>query len=284
MSSYGKRHGVGGRETRVENTDETPPERLYKYYSPDGIEKVLSNNTLRWALPCEENDPFEALAKCWDKEAVREDARGLRPEDWMFLEGIFREKEAQENVSHIAAFVSFSKCDKSILMWAHYAANHTGACLEFDKHQIQRFNCLKKITYAKPGDEREEYPLLYGDLKEDDKRYQERVEKFLCKKATEWSYEHEYRLIFPPMSKYIGCQKVGEKFILISGIPHGAITKLIFGYNVPVSTRVAWAKMVQRNHPDCKFGVVVPDRKKYELVVEDLLMEAIESPSCQSPT
>ena len=86
------------------------------------------------------------------------------------------------------------------------------------------------------------------------------------------------------MSKYIGCQKVGEKFILISGIPKGAIKKLIFGYNVPVSTRIAWAKMVQRNHPDCKFGVVVPDRKKYELTVKDLLMEAIEKSSCQSST
>jgi len=268
----------------VENTDETPPARLYRYYPPDGIEKVLSTNTLRWALPCEENDPFEVLAKCWDKEAVREKAQGLRPEDWMFLEGIFRAKEAQEKVSHIVAFVSFSNSDKSILMWAHYAANHTGACLEFDRHQIQRFNCLKKVTYANPGDEREEYPLLHGVLKEDDERYQKRAEEFLCKKAAEWSYEHEYRLIFPPMSKYIGCQKVGEKFILISGIPKGAIKKLIFGYNVPVSTRIAWAKMVQRNHPDCKFGVVVPDRKKYELTVKDLLMEAIEKSSCQSST
>ena len=86
------------------------------------------------------------------------------------------------------------------------------------------------------------------------------------------------------MSKYIGCQKVGEKFILISGIPRGAITRLIFGYNVPVSTRIALAKMVQRNHPDCKFGAVVPDRKKYELIVEDLPMGAIEHPSCQRST
>lgn len=263
---------------------ENKEESVCKYYSPRGIEKTLFNNTLRWALPCEENDPFEALAKCWDSEAVRERAQGLRPEDWMFLEGIFNAKKVQENVSHVAAFVSFSKSNRSILMWAHYAANHTGACIEFDKHQIQRFNCLKKVTYANPGNEREEYPLLHGNLKEEDEKYQKCVVEFLCKKATEWSYEHESRLILPPMSKYIGCQKVGEKFILISGIPRGAIRKLIFGYNVLPSTRVAWAKMVQRNHPDCKFGVITPNRKKYELIVEDLHMEAIENFSCQSPT
>ena len=244
----------------------------------------MSNNTLRWALPCEENDPFEALAKCWDKETVKEKALGLRLEDWSFLEGIFREKQAQEKVSHVAAFVSFSPSNNSILMWAHYAANHTGACLEFDKHQIQRFNSLKKVTYANPGEEREEYPLPYGNLKEGDEKYQKRAEEFLCKKATEWSYERECRLILPPMSKYIGCQKVGEKFILISGIPQGAITKLIFGYNVLASTRIAWAKMVQRNHPDCKFAEVVPDKKKYELKIEGLPIEVIENPSCQRST
>ena len=171
-------------------------------------------------------------------------------------------------------------------MWAHYADNHNGACIEFDKHQIQRFKSLKKVTYANPGDEREEYPLLHGNLKEEDEKYQESAEEFLCKKATEWAYEHEYRLILPPMSKYIGCQyqKDDEKFILVSGIPQGAITKLIFGYNVPVSTRVAWAKMVQRNHPDCKFGKVAPDKTKYELKVEDIPMEAIENTSGQSST
>lgn len=256
-----------------------PPERLYKYYSPSGIEKAVFNNTLRWLLPCEENDPFEALARCWDKEAVKEKARGLRSEDWLFLEGRFEAKNVQKKASHVAAFVSFSASEKSVLMWAHYAMNYTGACLEFDSHCLQGFNCLKRISYVNPQDERPEYPLLHGDLKEDDKVYQKRVEEFLCEKSTDWSYEREWRLICPPMVKYIGCEKVGENFLLVSGIPNGAITKLIFGCNVPVSTRLAWAKRVLMNHPDCKFGEIVPSRTNYELEVEDLPMEVMENPS-----
>ena len=255
---------------------EIPP-KVYKYYPPGGIEKVLSSNTLRWALPCEENDPFEALARCWDVEAVRENAKGLRPEDWMFLEGIFEEKEVQKLVSHVAAFVSFSKCNNSVLMWAHYAANHTGACVEFDPHQVQRFNCLRPVKYAGSGEEREEYPLPHGSLKEDSAEYQERASNFLCKKGAEWAYEHELRLILPPLVKYIGCCKVDENFILVSEIPRGAITRLIFGYNVPVSTRVAWAKRVLMNHPNCEFAQVVPDRKKYELIPQELNMNLIEN-------
>ena len=272
------------RETRMGNKDVTLPERVYKYYSPSGIEKTLLSNTLRWAVPCEENDPFEALAKCWDKEAVNENVQGLRPEDWVFFEGVFNAEQCQKAISHVAAFVSFSKSDKSILMWAHYAANHTGVCLEFDTHKLQGFDCLEEVMYANPDDEREECPLVRGDTKEEDRNYQDRVRKFLNKKASEWTYEHEYRLIVPPMVKYIGCQKVGEQFLLISKIPRGAITKLIFGYNVPVSTRLAWAKKVQMNHPDCKFGEVVPDRKKYELIVEDLSIEVIESTRIRSST
>ena len=162
------------------NEDVTPKtERVYKYYSPSGIEKTLCTNTLRWAVPCEENDPFEALAKCWDKEAVKENAQGLRPEDWVFLEGIFNAEQSQKAISHVAAFVSFSKSDKSILMWAHYAANHTGVCLEFDTDKLQGFSCLKEVIYANPGDEREECPLVRSDSKEGDRSYQDRVEKFL---------------------------------------------------------------------------------------------------------
>lgn len=273
----------GNGEVRMEIGSARPPERLYRYYSPSGIETALFNNTLRWLLPCEENDPFEALARCWDKEAVREKARGLRPEDWLFLEGVLDPKRAQKKASHVAAFVSFSASEKSVLMWAHYAMNYTGACLEFDSHRLQQINCLKRISYVDPQDERPECPLLYGNLMEEEE-YQKRVEEFLCRKSKDWSYEREWRLIYPPMVKYIGCEKDGEKFLLVSGIPNGAITKLIFGCNVPVSTRLAWAKRVLMNHPNCKFGEIVPSRRNYELEVEDLRMEVLENPSCQVST
>ena len=166
-------------------------------------------------------------------------------------------------------------------MWAHYAMNYTGACLEFDSHRLQQINSLKRISYVDPQDERPEYPLVYGNLKEEGEEYQKRVEEFLCRKSNDWSYEREWRLIYPPMVKYIRCEKDGEKFFLVSGIPNGAITKLILGCNVPVSTRIAWAKQVLINHPACKFGEIVPSRTNYELEVEDLPMEVVENLSCQ---
>ena len=266
-----------------DTVEEIVPLKLYKYYSSNGIEKVLFDNTLRWNLPCEENDPFEVLARCWDTEAAKEKAQGLRQEDMIFLEGIFDEKSVQEKVSHVTAFVSFSKYNNSILMWAHYAGNHTGACLEFDATKLQGFNVPQYVAYADPGEDRAEFPLPHENKQEDSSEYQNRARDFLCKKASEWTYEHECRWIAHPMSKYIGCKKEGDKFILISDIPSGAITKLIFGCNVPISTRLAWAKRVRIRHPKCVFAEVVPDPKKYVLNIENLFMDEIETASSSPP-
>ena len=241
------------------------PTKLYKYYSASGIEHVISDNTMRWAVPCEENDPFEALASGWDLVAVKESYPEVQPEQTQILDGFFDASGAQKKVSHIASFVSFTEDEKNVLMWSHYAENYTGVCLEFDTRYIQRNDCLEKIDYAKPGDDRERFPLPHGNQKENDPEYQERAKAFLAKKGHEWHYEKEWRLIVPPMADFIGYNKTGEKFILVSDIPQEAITKIIFGYRVPVSTRLAWAKGIRKRHSKCEFAEVVPDMKKYNL-------------------
>ena len=87
-----------------------PPE-LYKYYSPSGIERTVFDNTIKWEVPCEENDPFEALPSGWDLNAIK-NAPGYRQGDESLLDAIFRAKEVQSKISHVAAFVSFTKNKK----------------------------------------------------------------------------------------------------------------------------------------------------------------------------
>ena len=263
--------GAGAGE-RVENTEEIPPERLYKYYSPDGIEKVLSNNTLRWALPCEENDPFEALASGWDLEAVEESCPEFHPEQTPIIDGYFNARQAQKKVSHITSFVSFTEYPESVLMWAHYADNHNGACLQFNVKLIQRIDCIECVKYVDPDEVRDRYPLPHSNQKDDSPEYQKQARAFLAKKSKDWAYEAEWRLIVPPMADFIRCEKADKKYILVSDIPQGAITKLIFGCNVPISTRLAWAKQVLIKHPKCKFAAVVPTRNTYELEIEALAL------------
>ena len=263
---------LSGKKTRVQNS-------LYKYYSPTAIEQVIANNTLKWAVPCEENDPFEALASGWDLVAVKEAYPEFRPEQTQVLDGYFDARGAQKRISHIASFVSFTEDEKNVLMWSHYAENYTGVCLEFDRAHLQKIDCLRKVAYAKPDEDRERFPLPHGNQKDNSPEYQERARAFLAKKGNEWHYEKEWRLIVPPMSDIITCIKGTEGYILVSDIPDGTITKLIFGYRVSVSTRIAWAKGIRRRQGKCMFAEVMPDDKKYALKIEELDMDVIENPS-----
>ena len=260
------------------------PNPLYKYYSPTAIEQVIANNTLKWGVPCEENDPFEALASGWDLVAVKEAYPEFRPEQTQVLDGYFDARGAQKRISHIASFVSFTEDEKNVLMWSHYAENYNGVCLEFDSERLQRIDCLRKVAYANPEEDRDRIPLPYGNQKDNDPEYQERARAFLAKKGHEWHYEKEWRLIVPPMADFIVCSKTQGGYILVSDIPFGAITRMIFGFNVPVPTRVAWAKAIRKKHGKCLFAEAVPDKKKYTLEINALDIDVIESPSTQTST
>ena len=80
------------------------------------------------------------------------------------------------------------------------------------------------------------------------------------------------------MADFIVCTKGKGGYILVSDIPDGAITRMIFGRSVPVSTRIAWAKGIRRRHNKCLFAEAVPDDKKYELQIQELYMDVIEPP------
>ena len=255
-----------------------PPKRLYKYYSPIGIESAIKNNTLKWALLGEVNDPFEAIPAGWDITAVKQHVPICRAEDVARLDAIFDGEKVKEAISQITAFVSFTKCPKNILMWAHYAEKFSGACLEFNTDIIQReIDCLEQVIYAKPEETRKRCPLPHDDLGDYNPEYQKRVREFLAFKAEEWTYENEWRLIVPPMAKIITPQKDGEKCILVSEIPQGAVTKLIFGYNMPVSTRLTLAKQIRVKHPECKLAHVTLDPKLFKISIDDLDIDAVEA-------
>ena len=250
------------------------PETLFKYYSMDGIVKTLDTNTFKWELPCDENDPFEALAKGWDEDSIKRAVSAGDAKVVSHMDVLFKSGELQKSISHIVAYVSFSEKPNDILMWSHYAEKHTGVCVEFDVAALGVIaKNLSQVKYApKIGDERPRIPL--GD--DQDEKYQENVREFLSTKAKEWEYEKEWRSIVPPMANWIGVQKVGNgKFILVSPIPQDAIKRLIFGWKMPVATRIALAKRVKMSHPSCTFAEINPDRTKFQLSVDDLGIEEV---------
>jgi Protein of unknown function (DUF2971) len=115
---------------------------------------------------------------------------------------------------------SFSERNDSLLMWSHYADSHKGFCIEYD------------ISVLPYGDHRSRFmfPVVYSPEIFDatsNLRYKEsnnfnnlRYILSAMTKSTDWSYEKEWRLIFPhgifehdrpfpmplPKALYLGCK------------------------------------------------------------------------------
>ncbi|MBK7493552.1 MAG: DUF2971 domain-containing protein [Nitrosomonas sp.] len=126
-------------------------------------------------------------------------ADGLTDE---FIESIYsKQKESQEQLQSMRdslAVLSVTKNYKSLLMWAHYAQNHTGC--------VFKFRCLpekdRPLCVARKVKYQTEYPIratlekfikhLTGQQELDDENL---FEKFAFTKSREWEYEEEWRCI-----------------------------------------------------------------------------------------
>ena len=86
----------------------------------------------------------------------------------------------------------FSESYDSLLMWAHYAHNHRGICVEYNLHL---FN--EKLFYTPvPVIYSNERPCLTSlDLKHPEKESLDLFITGLTTKSVEWSYEKEWRII-----------------------------------------------------------------------------------------
>jgi hypothetical protein len=90
----------------------------------------------------------------------------------------------------------FSEVPDSILMWSHYAKHHQGFCIEYDTGLVTRPDFLGNLQ-----------PVNYRPELFDASQYL-RFDRFpgfnewmatiaACHKSPEWSYEKEWRYVFP---------------------------------------------------------------------------------------
>jgi len=81
--------------------------------------------------------------------------------------------------------LSLSASSNNILLWSHYAAGHSGICLEFLATETTPF-----FGRAQQVDYQVEYPRVY--LHDDPEWH---IKSFLLTKANAWTYEEEWRII-----------------------------------------------------------------------------------------
>ncbi len=187
---------------------------LYKYKSihPDNeqskkeLRDLLVESRLWLSSPTDFNDPFDMAAHI----IVDTDARKRRKHFSTFLtnEGVpyakreqlvknamrkpfhtFKEdmkRIYQKHINKVGVF-SFSSDPKNILMWSHYAQEHTGICIQFELAKD-----FSMLCQALPVKYRYDYPIVTWP-----NNFADNISKAVLQKHKGWEYEQEHRIVRP---------------------------------------------------------------------------------------
>lgn len=127
----------------------------------------------------------------------------------------FEEQTLREHHASRGVFCLSETCI-SVPMWAHYADQHRGICLEFDRQRLmEAFPPTSKVQYAPAVDA---YNAMDTFLCSDEAAVMRLSESFLIK-AREWEYEQEWRII---------SDSVGT-----TNLPKDCLTSVILGCRAP---------------------------------------------------
>lgn len=180
------------------------PSSLYKYYSdkPRNLEAV-KNNKMWYSAPCDFNDVFDCDLAINSKEILNgvlqmvPDKRGIRvgSQVWKQLNGSVNQQiktfqADYEGLRTKMGIACLSEADNSLLMWAHYANNHRGMCVEYE---LLEFNSRLGFSPV---------PIIYSDERVSvhnfetlERDIQGKFIESLTSKSADWSYEREWRII-----------------------------------------------------------------------------------------
>lgn len=195
-------------------TETKLPPILYKYrdWSNKFHRRLITKQELYFAKPSEFNDPFDgnipvrwdlmtyedcfeqnlkllnAVRKDKDQRLVREFAKKITDEKTLWHpDRLVKERPKQlDKWNSIIGLLSLSSVPNNILMWSHYALNHTGFAVGFDTSLLATnydFDYIEPINYQST------YPMISGL----DDMTTQFYRKFFYKSDL-WSYEKEWRI------------------------------------------------------------------------------------------
>ncbi len=200
---------------------------LYKYKSvdpnhPERTETIFARERI-WATSLDKfNDPLEAAFTVGATLAHTDIATVLN------------------SIAHSNWWgcVSLSSDPVCVQMWAHYAAEHAGICIEYrraDSFLLSSGNC-QPVSY------RNTIPSV--DATDDS------VHRVFWNKSDAWEYEREWRLMYPRANAY-----VASGLLVPSGV--------VFGLRTSAETKASLRKWA----PRVRFGQVVATQTPYRLQI-----------------
>lgn len=259
---------------------------FYKYvpknkYWESNLEALLKDNLLTFVSPCKFNDPYDcrvvpkmtggsesdwreyftvwfyknnkegknilAIGEAVEKEMKRESYKNPKLVDeyrqiWVdSIELLMKQ--------YFISSMTLSERPEKMLLWSHYASQHTGFCFQFAYEPfVVKEGCMEvKYIHEFP-----EFHELIEALKDDDKL----AKMSFAIKADDWAYEKEWRLVWHNKNA-IGNNAVrGE-------IPQNALLSIILGSMIDNKIRETIIKMASKHRPDINIYTAVLKKNEF---------------------
>ncbi|MGV3588106.1 MAG: DUF2971 domain-containing protein [Adhaeribacter sp.] len=239
---------------------------FYKYVSIDDAKLILENKTLMFSNPSKFNDPLDCYEGIIKFDYTKMELKKLAEQHVKPALKPLRRKEKRaylkKFVNHPTHFVDqqmgillemkmklgvccFSEVYDNILMWSHYAKNHTGVCIGFDLPVIQQ------DLYGL-------YPVMYKDKITRITRtmdYNDAMLMWVLSKASDWSYEREIRAV---SMEYNGLVE----------IPPSTIKEIYFGCKIEPKRKIEITNLLRDNLKDVRKYQMKIDNKTFRLVTK----------------
>jgi hypothetical protein len=241
------------------------PNSLYKYVAPERA-TILETGRIRFSQPGAFNDPFEmrpvvelpfdsstlrtSLAMEFQTRLEREcrirvpasaveqlvtkafSLYGNRIEEAMKLgesavSGLLTYKAIPAGLNKSIGILSMAEKADDLLMWAHYAAAHTGFVLELDTNNLyfeQRRNSADEFGWLRKVDYSERRPIL--SVSDEDIGI-----ALLTTKPAAWKYELEWRMLMP-LSAASEIIHATPYDVYLFDFPANAIKSVILGHRI----------------------------------------------------
>lgn len=266
----------------------TPPKlkRVYHYqrFEISWLESLINERRIRFSSPMDFNDPWDCKP-CYNKSIIDNPIELEKHVDW-FVEAhrLHRPDINEEARQKLRAMwlndpnVVIEAIDKSArdianeinqrykvycvgtkpdcqLMWAHYAASHSGICLEFSTEN-DVFSGAFKVEYL-------------NEFRPHDFLAEGKSNLFpLITKSSAWSYEGEYRLIAQERKFALGNETLitDDNFFTI---PENALTAIIVGARVAARNRSWLENFITKSGNKIALKTARAAPGKYELIISE---------------
>lgn len=202
--------------------------RLVRYMSLEWGIKAVKTGLFKLLRPLKTNDPYEMMGACagqlrpevkaallddmkyaWVKAGMPMSGRAVNypisevaarvENNHYFFQRMLMSREMQQEANAMLCFVAADQIDATTdqLMWGHYAKGGTGIRVWFDSDGFSdELPPLIKVKYQAKKPRIDLGTLCAYDDKEVWGKF---LFDVLITKSSAWSYEHEYRMLIPPM-------------------------------------------------------------------------------------